>query len=94
MVEHAVILYDGKTHMVASHAANVPPPPEIMLAMAHFKFNGDTYRRIQKAISLKSHARKGQKYENYEEMLHRMQQRKLEFRGRGRCAITAARAAS
>ena len=74
-----VILYDGNTFMVASHAASVPPPPDIMLAMAHFKFNGDTFRKIQSAIRLKSHARKGQKYAHYEEMLRRMQQRGLGF---------------
>jgi hypothetical protein len=74
-----VIHYDGATFMVASHAANVPPPPGIMLAMAHFKFNGDTYRKIQSAIRLKSHARKGQKYAHYEDMLSRMQDRTLGF---------------
>lgn len=77
-----IIKYDGSTFMVASHAASVPPPPEIMLAMAHFKFNGDTYRKIQSAIRLKSHARKGLKYAHYEEMLSRMQERKLGFRGK------------
>ena len=76
-----VIRYDGATFMVASHAANVPPPPDIMLAMAHFKFNGDTWRKIQSAIRLRSHARKGQKYAHYEEMLRRMQQRGLDFAG-------------
>jgi hypothetical protein len=50
-----------------------------MLAMAHFKFNGDTYRKIQSAIRLKSHARKGQKYAHYEDMLSRMQDRTLGF---------------
>ncbi len=74
-----IINYDGATFMVASHAANVPPPAEIMLAMAHFKFNGDTYRKIQSAIRLKSHARKGRKYTHYEEMLSRMKDRGLGF---------------
>lgn len=77
-----VILYDGGTFMVASHAANIPPPPDIMVAMAHFKFNGDTFRKIQSALLLKSHARKGLKYAHYEEMLQRMHQRGLGFEDR------------
>lgn len=84
-----VILYDGSTFMVASHAANVPPPPDIMLAMAHFKFNGDTWRKIQSAIRLRSHARKGQKYAHYDEMLRRMQQRGLGFAGPATARYTA-----
>lgn len=74
-----VIRYDGGTFMVASHAANVPPPPDILLAMAHFKFNGDTYRKIQSALLLKSHARKGQKYSHYQRMLGIMESRKMNF---------------
>jgi hypothetical protein len=74
-----IILHDGLTFMDGAHTANIPPPSDIMLAMAHFKFNGDTYRKIQSAIRLKSHARKGQKYAHYEDMLSRMQDRKLGF---------------
>ncbi|WP_421693401.1 glycosyltransferase family 2 protein [Aestuariivirga sp.] len=84
-----IILYDGATFMVASHAANVPPPPEIMLAMAHFKFTGDTYAKIQTAIRLKAHARKGQKYAHYEEMLRVMEQRRLGFHGPHSARYTA-----
>ena len=76
-----IILYDGATFMVASHAANVPPPAGIMLAMAHFKFTGDSYAKIKTAIRLKAHARKGQKYAHYEEMLRVMERRKLGFSG-------------
>lgn len=76
-----VIVYDGATHMVASHAANVPPPPNILLPMAHLKFNGDSYRRITSAIEIKAHARKGQKYEHYERMMKIMQERHLGFLG-------------
>jgi hypothetical protein len=76
-----IIIPDGATFMVASHDASVPPPRDMLLAMAHFKFNGDSFRRIQSAIALKAHARGGQKYEHYEEMLHVMQQRKLGFLG-------------
>lgn len=76
-----IVLYDGSTHMVASHEANVTPPPEMLLAMAHFKFNGDSYRRIQTAIAIGAHARKGQKYKHYERMLQLMQQRGLSFIG-------------
>jgi hypothetical protein len=74
-----IIIHDGATFMAGAHAASVPPPAEIMLGMAHFKFNGDTYSKIQSALRLKSHARKGQKYAHYEEMLRRMQARKLDF---------------
>lgn len=76
-----IIEYDGRTFMVASHDANVPPPSEILLAMAHFKFNGATWRRIKSAIALKAHARGGQKYEHYEQMLQAMEQRRLGFLG-------------
>lgn len=74
-----IIKYDGANFMVASHDGNLPPPTEILLAMAHFKFNGDTWRKIRSAIALRSHARKGKKYENYEEMLQIMQQRGIGF---------------
>ena len=76
-----IITYDGATFMVASHDANVPPPTGILLAMAHFKFNGATWRRIRSAIELKSHARGGQKYEHYEQMLQVMERRRLGFLG-------------
>lgn len=76
-----IVKYDGKTWMDGAHEANVPPPPDFMLAMAHFKFNGDTYRKIQSALRLRSHARKGQKYAHYEEMLDVMQRRNLPFAG-------------
>lgn len=74
-----IIAYDGKTFMVASHDANVPPPPDMLLAMAHFKFNGATWQRIKSAIALKSHARGGQKYEHYEQMLQVMERRRFDF---------------
>jgi hypothetical protein len=67
--------------MNGAHEANIPPPPDFLLAMAHFKFNGDSYRRIQSAIALKAHARKGQKYEHYERMLQVMERRGLPFTG-------------
>ncbi len=76
-----IIDYDGRTFMVASHDANVPPPPDMLLAMAHFKFNGATWQRITSAIALKSHARGGQKYEHYEQMLQAMERHKLGFLG-------------
>lgn len=76
-----IIIYDGATYMVASHDANLPPPPEILLAMAHFKFNGATWQRIRSAIAIKAHARGGQKYEHYEQMLQVMERRRLAFLG-------------
>jgi hypothetical protein len=76
-----IIEYDGSTFMVASHDANVPPPGEMLLAMAHFKFNGGTWRRIKSAIALKAHARGGQKYEHYEQMLQVMERRRFGFLG-------------
>jgi len=76
-----IVLHDGQTFMDGAHEANVPPPPGFILAMAHFKFNGDTYRKIQSALRLRSHARKGQKYQHYEEMLRIMEQRGLGFLG-------------
>lgn len=74
-----IIKYDGRNFLDGSHDGSVPPPTEVLLAMAHFKFNGDTYRKIQFAIERKSYARKGRKYENYEQMLQVMQQRRLGF---------------
>ena len=74
-----IIDYDGETFMVGSHDANVPPPPDMLLAMAHFKFNGATWQRIRSAIALKAHARGSQKYEHYEQMLQVMERRRLGF---------------
>lgn len=76
-----IVKLDGETWLDGAHEANVPPPPEFMLAMAHFKFNGDTYRKIQSALTLRSHARGGKKYEHYEDMLDVMQRRGLGFLG-------------
>lgn len=76
-----IIKFDGETFIDGAHSANVPPPPGLMLAMAHFKFNGDTYSKIQSALALRSHARGGKKYEHYEDMLEIMQRRGLGFLG-------------
>lgn len=76
-----IIRFDGETWIDGAHSANVPPPPGLMLAMAHFKFNGDTYSKIQSALALRSHARGSKKYEHYEEMLAIMQCRGLGFLG-------------
>lgn len=76
-----IVRLDGETWLDGAHEANVPPPTSFMLAMAHFKFNGDTYRKIQSALTLRSHARGGKKYEHYEDMLDIMQRRGLGFLG-------------
>jgi hypothetical protein len=76
-----IVKFDGETWLDGAHEANVPPPAAFMLAMAHFKFNGATYHKIQSALQLRSHARGSQKYAHYEDMLQVMQQRGLGFLG-------------
>jgi hypothetical protein len=76
-----IVKLDCETWLDGAHEANVPPPFELMLAMAHFKFNGDTFHKIQSALTLRSHARGGKKYEHYEDMLDIMQRRGLGFLG-------------
>ena len=76
-----IVKLHGETWLDGAHEANMPPPADFMLAMAHFKFNGDTWRKIQSALILRSHARGGKKYEHYEDMLDVMQRRGLGFLG-------------
>ncbi|WP_055046460.1 hypothetical protein [Devosia sp. A16] len=65
--------WDDDVWLEGSHAANILPPDDCILAMAHFKFGPDSLRRIASAISWKAHANNGAKYHFYARLLQRMQ---------------------
>lgn len=76
-----IIRWTPGTFMVGSHLANVPPHPDLILAIAHFKFTSDLRRRVDAAIARKSHARKSGKYRQYNKLLQRMREGSGSFLG-------------
>lgn len=77
-----LLKWDDDVWMKGSHEANIPPPRDFILAIAHFKFGGDVRRRIASAIAWKSHANNSSKYHYYAQLLDRMQSSGQGFVGR------------
>jgi hypothetical protein len=69
-----VIRSSATLWLKGSHQANVAPPSEVMLALAHFKFTSDFAKRIKMAMARKSHSRNGEKYFQYDRLMQRMRQ--------------------
>lgn len=67
-----VIRSSATLWLEGSHQANVAPPSEVMLALAHFKFTSDFAKRIKMAMARKSHSRNGEKYFQYYRLMQRM----------------------
>jgi hypothetical protein len=67
--------------MEGSHEANVPPAPDILLALAHFKFTSDLARRARAAIQTQSHSRGSKKYFRYQRLLEQLRAGKCSFAG-------------
>lgn len=60
------------TVMVNSHRLNRPLGSEIIIALAHFKFTSDLYRRSHYALQSKSYGRNSLKYSHYTQLLEAM----------------------
>jgi hypothetical protein len=67
-----IIRWSKKVWMEGSHNTNIPPPVDVILALAHFKFTSDLARRVDAAMERKSHARDSQKYFQYHRLLQRL----------------------
>jgi len=62
-----------------SHGANVPPTSAVTLTVAHMKFTHDFRRKASAAMVWKSHARKGEKYVLYRDLLEKMNESNGQF---------------
>jgi hypothetical protein len=67
-----IVHWSEEVWLRGSHKANVSPPADILLAMAHFKFTGDFARRVAVAMQQRSHAHGSQKYFQYHRLLQRL----------------------
>jgi hypothetical protein len=67
-----IVRWTENVWLKSSHKANVAPPSDILLAMAHFKFTWDLARRVAAAMQRKSHYRGSQKYFQYHRLLKRL----------------------
>lgn len=68
-----LLKWDADVRMQGSHEANIAPPSDFILAIAHFKFGPDVLRRSAAAIAWKSHANNASKYHFYTRLIQRMQ---------------------
>jgi glycosyltransferase involved in cell wall biosynthesis len=68
-----IIRWSKDVWMNGSHRANVPPPADRFLALAHFKFTSDLPRRVEAAMQRQAHSKKSQKYFHYSKLLKKMQ---------------------
>lgn len=67
-----IINWSDKVYMTGSHRANVPPPCEICLGIAHFKFTSDFAQKIKQAMKNKAHFSNSIKYFNYNLLLEKI----------------------
>jgi hypothetical protein len=72
-VKTPIVHWQDDLRLNGSHKANRPPPADLLLAIAHFKFTGDFSRRVAAAMREKCHARGSQKYFNYHRLLQRLE---------------------
>ena len=64
-----------------SHRSNVRPSDEVLLALAHFKFNHKLGQKTEEALRLRSYAGNSEKYELYSQLMTRMLNERAEFLG-------------
>lgn len=76
-----VLKWDDDVRLEGSHYANILPPPDIVLTLAHFKFGADIVRRTASAMQLKSHSNKSRKYFHYKTLIERLRETKGDFLG-------------
>jgi hypothetical protein len=72
LMKTPIVRWTEDVWLKSSHKANVAPPSDILLALAHFKFTGDFARRVKAAMQRKSHYRGSQKYFQYNRLLKRL----------------------
>lgn len=77
-----LLKWDDDVWMEGSHEANILPPRDLILTIAHFKFGPDILRRIASAIAWKSHANNSSKYHHYDRLIQRMRASGQGFIGR------------
>ena len=65
----------------STHRSNVRPSTDVLLAMAHFKFNHELARKTEEAIRLRSYADNSVKYEQYADLMSRMLATNASFLG-------------
>jgi glycosyltransferase involved in cell wall biosynthesis len=82
-----IIRWSKDVWMNGSHRANVPPPSDRFLALAHFKFTSDLPRRVEAAMQRQAHAKKSQKYFHYSRLLKKMRSRDGIFIGPSSCTF-------
>lgn len=76
-----LLKWDDDVRLDGSHYANILPPADIVLTLAHFKFGPDIVRRTATAIELKSHSNNSRKYVHYDTLIRRMQETGQDFTG-------------
>ncbi|MDX2309195.1 MAG: glycosyltransferase family 2 protein [Hyphomicrobium sp.] len=83
-----IVRWTNEIYYQDSHRANVAPPSDRLLTIAHFKFTSDFPRRIRLAQVRKTYARASRKYVYYERLLKRISARTGSFLGRESVAFS------
>jgi glycosyltransferase involved in cell wall biosynthesis len=64
-----VARWSSRVYLNNSHETSVPPTDQLLLAVAHFKFTYDLFRRVDRSMVLRSHAGQSRKYFQYDRLL-------------------------
>jgi glycosyltransferase involved in cell wall biosynthesis len=76
-----IVRWGEDVWMWGSHRSNVRPSNDVLVALAHFKFNHNLARKTEEALRLRSYAGKSEKYELYAELMMRMLAENAAFTG-------------